>query len=406
MLTRTHYPLLILLPLAIFELAWCALIVASSLQIAEWTQGNIQLLTVLWVVSTVSFGAGYAVVLAVRARSGIRGSLRGELTAPSNWILYGLASTVVVLSALNVFFYGLPPMFRWFGVETPVYAEYGRFKGVLFPAASALLALSCFEQRDWRRRAYVLIGVGTLLLYVARGPLMLAVVEWAGVSLLYSRYRRETVLVSASAVVLALVAFGIIGELRSGPGYFREVMEIREYYRDVPSALLWLIGYVGFPAENLVALVSEHDRWELGRRTWLGLLPAFLGSTERVDEYYLSLLPNVLNNVPTYLGWAWLDAGWVGVVALNGLYGVVGGLLVLRAPGHGGLIAVLYYAALLTIFFNDHLLWFPTVVQGLFLGAAEVSMRHRAERRVARAAMWESAGGFGGRGRMVTERIA
>jgi hypothetical protein len=94
--------------------------------------------------------------------------------------------------------------------------------------------------------------------------------------------------------------------------------------------VLWLVGYIGFPGENLLALVEKHAQWELGRRTVLGLLPAFWGAAGRADDYYLSLLPNPLNNVPTYLGWAWLDAGWLGMVAINLIYGSVGGVFVLR----------------------------------------------------------------------------
>jgi hypothetical protein len=63
-----------------------------------------------------------------------------------------------------------------------------------------------------------------------------------------------------------------------------------------------------------------------------------------------------------------MDFGWMGVVGLNLLWGVVGGIVAGRPLGGGGLPAVAYYSAVpyysavATLFFKDHLLWFPNLV--------------------------------------------
>lgn len=64
-------------------------------------------------------------------------------------------------------------------------------------------------------------------------------------------------------------------------------------------------------------------RTGVGSANGLGLLPGLLGSAARVDERYLSTLPRLLNNVPTYLGWIWMDFGWVGIVLLDVIFGVL-----------------------------------------------------------------------------------
>jgi hypothetical protein len=102
------------------------------------------------------------------------------------------------------------------------------------------------------------------------------------------------------------------------------------------------------------------------------LLRLFGATTEVYTEYgrlkaVLFALRNPLNNVPTYLGWVWMDFGWLGIVLLNVIWGFAGGMLVERAPGRGGLASLPYYASVATLFFNDHFLWFPTLVQ---MGAA------------------------------------
>jgi hypothetical protein len=266
-------------------------------------------------------------------------------------------------------------MLRMLGWETLGYADYGRFKNLLFPAVMSLLVLSIFEDSHFWRLVSSGLALLVLLLYIARGPLLLVALQYFFTSLRYKSAGRRRGLLAICIVATALLTFGALGELRSGTGYFAEAMEVRQEYRQWPAGVLWLVGYIGFPGENVLALVEKHAQWELGRRTVLGLLPAFWGAAGRADDYYLSLLPNPLNNVPTYLGWAWLDPGWLGIVAINLIYGSVGGVFVLRPFGRGGLPAVVYYAALATICFNDHLLWFPGLVEMAILAIGERRMR-------------------------------
>ncbi len=196
-----------------------------------------------------------------------------------------------------------------------------------------------------------------------------------------------------SATGLLVMAFGVLGEARSGRGYFADVMRVRPEYAEWHPAVLWLIGYVSFPAKNLVSLMSRHDQWELGERVARGILPAFLGSLERGDEYYVSLLPHLYNNVPTYIGWAWLDGGWVGVIVLNVLYGVVGGAIVRRAIGKGGLVGIVYLAAVATCFFNDHLFWFPGLVQMALVGLGEAWIAKAEKKAEIRGKGWARRSG-------------
>lgn len=354
----------LVLPLVLFHAAWWVTLGCYSIGLADFMSGQLGILASIYVVSSIGFGAGFAWGLALRRRLGSRTALEpdgGRFKIRVVVLCLAIGAAAIVIA--NAWMHGPPPIFRSWGFETEVYTEYGRWKGVLFPVAMLLVLAAAFEVDTRASMCAAGLGAVVLLLYVARGPLSLAVIEYGLGRMLFSTGRRARYVETLIALLIAAGLFGWLGETRSGRGYFASAMQIRNEYQGWPSGLLWLLGYVSFPAENLVALVSEWREYEYGRRMMLGLLPAFLGSVDRADERYLGVLPNPLNNVPTYLGWSWMDFGWLGVIFLNVIWGAVGGLLVERPLGRGGLVSLVYYGAVMTLFFNDRLLWFPGFVQ-------------------------------------------
>lgn len=351
-------------PLVLFHSAWWVMLGCYSIGLADFMSGQLGTLASIYVVSSVGFGAAFASGLALRRR--LRSRTAVELPSGKckiRVVVLCLTIGAVVLVIANAWMHGLPPIFRSWGFETEVYTQYGRWKGVLFPLAILLVVVAAFDPDTRVSMCAAGLGFVVLLLYVARGPLSLAVIEYALGRILFGTGRPARYLGTLIAVLMVAGIFGWLGETRSGRGYFANAMQIRNEYQGWPFGLLWLLGYVSFPAENLVALVSDWREYEYGRRMMLGMLPAFLGSADRADERYLRVLPNPLNNVPTYLGWAWMDFGWLGVIFLNMIWGATGALLVERPLGRGGLVSLVYYAAVVTLFFNDHLLWFPAFVQ-------------------------------------------
>jgi hypothetical protein len=165
--------------------------------------------------------------------------------------------------AVNMAWFGRPPILRAVGVPALTYSEYGRFKGVVYPAAMTLVLLSALEAGKWvgrvERAIYGAVGVGVLLAYIARGPLSIAIVQWGLVKVLYGGQLWVGMRRAVGLLGLTGVAFGLLGEVRSGEVYFAEAMQIRQEFRKWGAATLWLIGYVSFPAENLVALRRHYE---------------------------------------------------------------------------------------------------------------------------------------------------
>jgi hypothetical protein len=363
----SRHTLRVMLPLLLFHAAWWLMLICYSLAVAEFMSGHLGLLASLYVVSSSAFSGAFASGLALRRKIGYP-LLPGPRSARRTVVVLFLSLGGSMLVLWNAYMYGPPPLLRLFGATTEVYTEYGRLKAVLFALATLLLVMAASEPRLWHRSLLAGCAFFVFLLYMARGPLMLALIQYALARTLWfgAGWKKGSV-AAMVPVLVAAVLFGPLGEARSGPGYFATVMEIRPEYQHWPAVILWLVGYVSLPAENLVSLISRWHEWEWGRRVSLGVLPGFLGSASRVDERYLSTLPNPLNNVPTYLGWVWMDFGWLGIVLLNVIWGFAGGMLVERSPGRGGVASLPYYASVATLFFNDHFLWFPTLVQ---MGAA------------------------------------
>jgi hypothetical protein len=69
-------------------------------------------------------------------------------------------------------------MLRMLGWETLGYADYGRFKNLLFPAVMSLLVLSIFEDSHFWRLVSSGLALLVLLLYIARGPLLLVALQY------------------------------------------------------------------------------------------------------------------------------------------------------------------------------------------------------------------------------------
>lgn len=245
---------------------------------------------------------------------------------------------IVVITAFNWRYYGPLPAITLLtgGYSDYTYLTYGSLKSVVFSAAMLLLLLTLIE----RTRVWIVFMIGlsiiTFLLYVSRGFLIQAILQYALLWIFIKRPKIgfRTIFLTILVLIMVVLIMDWVGSIRTGSNNFIAAMQIRPEWQNWPSGILWLIGYVSFPLANMVALLhsfGEHTDGVLVITSsipalfwkWLGLKD-ITGLISPIIETYF---PNPLNTVATYNGIIFIDFGMWGVFIFNFILGLVGSLL-------------------------------------------------------------------------------
>jgi hypothetical protein len=258
---------------------------------------------------------------------------------------------------------GPVPLLGFFGIPTVGYAEYGRFKQVLEPVAMVLFVNSALEESRARRWFWRCISLGALLAYVARGPILVAVVQALILYSIRTSASKRTIYVRACvAVVLALVAMDIVGENRTAQESFFEVLEIKQDFRTWPVVILWPISYMSIPISNMCWIVKGAHFHEPAASFLYPVLPSFWAPASP-HEAALSE-SHIIDGTHTYLANYFLDFSWAGIVACNFMIGLIAGLLTYRERvSRKFLMSPVLLSAFTFMFFWDFFVSLPTIIE-------------------------------------------
>jgi oligosaccharide repeat unit polymerase len=243
-----------------------------------------------------------------------------------NWFLCLCIVAIVIFNYVTV---GPPPVLGFFGVETVVYLEYGRLKQVLFPMAMALFVNSALEESAVQRWFWRCSSLGVLLVYVARGPMLMAISQ---ALVLYtiraSATKRKIYFRAVLVAVIAVIAMDVIGNNRTAESAFFEGMQIKNDFRDWPMAVLWPVSYFSLPISNMCWIVKNAHFTAPTFSFLYQLLPAFwLPASPHESAVSDS---HIIDGVHTYLVNYFLDFSWAGIVACNFVIGLTAGVLMRR----------------------------------------------------------------------------
>jgi oligosaccharide repeat unit polymerase len=375
-------------PVCLFIASWALMLGALEIRVSETTYSDRSLGIILFVVSLLAMLMGVgAIRLSSYAEKTSAVSLAYQIDArllrKINWIL---CSIVVVIVVFNWVLAGPPPILGFFGAEASVYAEYGRFKQVLFPVAMALSLNSTLEESAFRRWFWRCFSLGTLMAYVARGPILIAVVQALIVySIRTSVSKRKIYVRACVAIAIALVAMDIVGENRTARESFYQVLEIREDFRTWPMAIVWPISYLSIPISNLCWIVKG-AHFDAPTVSFLyPVLPSFWTPASPHEAAVSD--SHIIDGTHTYLVNYFLDFSWAGIVGCNFLIGLLGGFLTHRERvSRKFMMSPIILSAFSFIFFWDFFVSLPTIielcVQGLTqrLCITPIGMRERPER--------------------------
>jgi hypothetical protein len=302
-----------------------------QMQVSESTYPGRSMGFILFLTSAFAMLAGVgAVRLANYAERTSAGSLAYTINTPRlrriNWIV---CICIVAIAIFNYLSAGPPPILGFFGASTELYLEYGRFKQVLIPIAMALFVNSAVEESGPRRWFWRFASLGTLLAYVARGPLLIAVSQALVLfSIRTSVSKRKVYVRTLVALLIALAAMDVIGNNRTAEDIFLAGMEIRSEYRTWPTAILWPVSYFSLPISNMCWIVKDAHFREPTLSFLYQFLPSFLTPASPHDAALSD--SHIIDGVHTYLANYFLDFSWAGIVACNFAIGLGAGFLTHR----------------------------------------------------------------------------
>ncbi len=352
-------------PIYLFTASWALMLGTLEIQVSELTYPDRSMGLILFVVSLLTMLAGVgAVRLANYAEKTAAVSLAyridTRLLRKINWILCIIVFLIVVFNWVSI---GPAPLLGFFGASTLNYAEYGRLKQVLEPLAMALFVNSALEESRALRWFWRLAAFGTLLAYVARGPMLVAIVQAIILySIRTSASKRKIYIRASVAILIALVAMDIVGENRTAQESFFEFLEIKQEFRTWPVAVLWPISYMSIPISNMCWIVKGAHFHEPAASFLYSVLPSFWVPTSP-HEAVLSD-SHIIDGTHTYLANYFLDFSWAGIVAFNFIIGVVAGLLTHRERiSRKFLLSPILLSAFSFIFFWDFFVSLPTIIE-------------------------------------------
>jgi oligosaccharide repeat unit polymerase len=211
-------------------------------------------------------------------------------------------------------------------------------------------------------------------LAVTRNMMTVFLIEAAFVWVLLRGIRWRTGLRAVAGLILAILLFGYLGDLRSGAEAFRALAQPTSDYPEwLPSGVLWVYIYLTTPIGNLVntTLAVHPLNSFLFPNTTSLLFPTVLrtllyGKTEAATAFGGELVTNAFNVSTAFVG-PYQDFGKIGIALFSAFFGGVASYFWSRDGLKGALFyAVVAQCIVLSVFF-DHLLYLPVISQVFWL---------------------------------------
>jgi len=347
-------------PVILFLAVWLLMLASLSVRVSEVIYPSFGTPLLVFGISAGALLLGYFACTAVL-------SSPASQKEPAPYILdvtliWRLNFLFLILALALVFFNwsasGPPPAIG----DPSTYLTYGRFKQVLFPLASTIAVNSTLDTARFRRYTFLLFAIGILILYVARGILLVTFLQMFFLfSLRTNKSRKKQYVIALGFLTVAIACGTIFGDLRTAHDIFISFLKIRDKYADWPMAWLWLVSYVSIPFSNLCWIVSHASSQGPSLAFLYPILPTFAAPNSPYISVYAST--NIVDNASTYLQNYVLDFSYLGIYFANLLLGIGCGWIVKRAYPRHILILSIFLSAMSLIFFTDMFFLLSTVIQ-------------------------------------------
>lgn len=266
----------------------------------------------------------------------------------------GALAGFVGLTLLQIALSGYVPLIRGITSGYSYYLTWGvsGLTGFYYAFGNATATLAFIAWLFLGRRMYLIITLGIVACYimlVSRYNVICVLVQCFAVFIVLRR--RFAITTVASTLAALLFLFGLAGEWRSGD--IKELAQVREEHRWVPAAVVWFYSYSYFSVLNLDNAVSAPETPFYDGSAFTDILPNIL----RPQYTHPNFLEIPIFNVATAYSPLYVDVG------LGGALLVVTLIMALSARAFGsvcqrpslcniGIYSVLYFAAMISFFYN------------------------------------------------------
>lgn len=228
-------------PIALFFAVWVLMLACLSVHVSYVIYPYVFTPILIFIVSTGSLYLGFFASTAVLVQDTPRNTSTAYLLDVTLLWRLNLLFCVFALALIGLdwFTSGPPPAIS----DPSTYLTYGKLKQILFPLLTCIAVNVTLDTSRLRRYMFMAFGLGGLGVYVARGIILVAFLQMLFLfSLRTSMSRRKQYLLFAAALVAAIAATTIIGNLRTAHSIFIEFLQIRDKYSEWPMAFLWLVS--------------------------------------------------------------------------------------------------------------------------------------------------------------------
>ncbi len=224
-------------------------------------------------------------------------------------------------------------------------------------------AYSLFKKKCFYKWFYLAIPI----LVISRSYLIAIAVEGFVVYLITARKKPKYFLVYLSlAVLVGIVLFGLVGNIRTGKNEFLEVAEFKPFVSWIPSSFKWVYAYMCFSISNLNNLLGMTNGFvNYGASSLNSIFHMFFLISENQSFDYL-----VSKNftVSTFAPALYLDFGFFGPILFVFVIGIIAAWLYweIEKKGTKPWLFVLLYAFLvyvITFIWFTNLFFTPMVLQ-------------------------------------------
>lgn len=295
-------------------------------------------------------------------------------------IMIYLASQAIQI----LYFKGFPLLWLVVGSDK-TYADYGfssvnGFINGLYLLATTALYLIYLKEGKKTQLLMILTLLFFPIMFVSRQTLISVFLQLACCGLIY---RPQAIRKFAIGAFLILLAFVVVGNMRTGLNQLVEILKPAEFVPPYLYSLLWIYAYIVTPFNNLNAAMDVIRPLGEPYYELTALLPTILRPTEIIDieaTGYSHVHANM--NVATFYFLPILDMGGLYAFAFMVAFQVMLFLAYRRAVTATSPVAIIEYAVLYMIMvlsiFSNLFLFLPVIIQLVMIHIAKWRIKRSA----------------------------
>jgi oligosaccharide repeat unit polymerase len=187
--------------------------------------------------------------------------------------------------SVEIIFFGIFPFFGFFGVPVKHYTDWGfhGFHGLLNGILMAYTIINYGFYIKTKNKKYLKIFFICLLwpiLLVTRQMLMSILIQCFFVYYYLGEFQIKRFFKVIGISLFTIFLFGVIGDMRSGPGAINYLASPTENYPDfLPSGFLWVYVYLVSPINNIIFNFYNYPLFQFSvSDAFGGLLPSSIRS--------------------------------------------------------------------------------------------------------------------------------